>query len=65
MAELEILLKEKIMIRRLKHDVIKQLPGKRRQMVLLDPNSVKINKDMTSSHNRVGQAKVDKFILFQ
>ena len=58
MAELEILLKEKIMIRRLKRDVITQLPAKRRQMVMLDPGSVKTNKILTSSHSLVGKAKV-------
>ena len=58
MEELEILLKEKIMIRRLKRDVIKQLPAKRRQMVMLDPGSVKTNKILTSSHSLVGKAKV-------
>ena len=58
MEELEILLKEKIMIRRLKRDVITQLPAKRRQMVMLDPGSVKTNKILTSSHSLVGQAKV-------
>ena len=58
MAELEILLKEKIMIRRLKRDVITQLPAKRRQMVMLDPGSVKTSKILTSSHSLVGKAKV-------
>ncbi len=58
MGELELLLKERVMIRRLKHDVIKQLPPKRRQMVLLDPSSVKVNKTMTSSHRLVEKAKV-------
>ena len=58
MAELELLLKERIMIRRLKHDVIKQLPPKQRQMVVLDPSSIKTNKSMTSSHRLVEKAKV-------
>ncbi|XP_060081169.1 SWI/SNF-related matrix-associated actin-dependent regulator of chromatin subfamily A-like protein 1 isoform X2 [Ylistrum balloti] len=46
MNELQIVLEEKIMIRRLKKDVLKQLPAKMRQMVVLDPNSIKINKEM-------------------
>ncbi len=64
MGELELLLKERVMIRRLKHDVIKQLPPKRRQMVLLDPSSVKVNKTMTSSHRLVEKAKVPYFTYY-
>ncbi|XP_062603453.1 LOW QUALITY PROTEIN: SWI/SNF-related matrix-associated actin-dependent regulator of chromatin subfamily A-like protein 1 [Saccostrea cucullata] len=46
MEELQILLEESIMIRRLKKDVLTQLPDKVRQMVLLDPGSVKTTKQM-------------------
>lgn len=46
MNELQLILEEKIMIRRLKKDVLKQLPDKMRQMVVLDPSSIKINKEM-------------------
>ncbi|OWF39059.1 SWI/SNF-related matrix-associated actin-dependent regulator of chromatin subfamily A-like protein 1 [Mizuhopecten yessoensis] len=46
MNELQIILEEKIMIRRLKKEVLTQLPAKTRQMVVLDPSSIKINKDM-------------------
>lgn len=41
MQELQILLEKTIMIRRLKSDVISQLPSKQRQVVLLDPSSIK------------------------
>ncbi|XP_070210703.1 SWI/SNF-related matrix-associated actin-dependent regulator of chromatin subfamily A-like protein 1 [Littorina saxatilis] len=37
MQELQLLLEEKVMIRRLKTEVLSQLPAKRRQMVILDP----------------------------
>ncbi|XP_022792918.1 SWI/SNF-related matrix-associated actin-dependent regulator of chromatin subfamily A-like protein 1 [Stylophora pistillata] len=41
MQELQLLLEEKMMIRRLKKEVLSQLPSKRRQMVLLDPSLIK------------------------
>ncbi|KAL8607947.1 hypothetical protein ACOMHN_005502 [Nucella lapillus] len=40
LGELQLLLEERIMIRRLKQDVLSQLPAKRRQMVVLDPVSL-------------------------
>ncbi|XP_033761887.1 SWI/SNF-related matrix-associated actin-dependent regulator of chromatin subfamily A-like protein 1 [Pecten maximus] len=46
MNELQLILEEKIMIRRLKKEVLTQLPDKMRQMVVLDPSSIKINKEM-------------------
>lgn len=46
MEELQILLEESIMIRRLKKEVITQLPDKVRQMVLLDPGLIKATKEM-------------------
>eukprot|EP00105_Crassostrea_gigas_P013540 XP_011429890.2 PREDICTED: SWI/SNF-related matrix-associated actin-dependent regulator of chromatin subfamily A-like protein 1 isoform X1 [Crassostrea gigas] len=46
MEELQILLEESIMIRRLKKEVITQLPDKVRQMVLLDPGLIKTTKEM-------------------
>ncbi|XP_076363842.1 LOW QUALITY PROTEIN: SWI/SNF-related matrix-associated actin-dependent regulator of chromatin subfamily A-like protein 1 [Tachypleus tridentatus] len=44
MTELQLLLEETVMIRRLKAEVITQLPAKRRQMVLLDPSVVHSRK---------------------
>ena len=38
MDELNILMRERFMIRRLKSEVLTQLPKKQRQMIILDPN---------------------------
>eukprot|EP00920_Eleutheroschizon_duboscqi_P012094 GHVT01028981.1.p1 GENE.GHVT01028981.1~~GHVT01028981.1.p1 ORF type:complete len:364 (-),score=19.00 GHVT01028981.1:26-1093(-) len=57
LEELVIVLQEKIMIRRLKKDVIKQLPAKTRQMVVLDPASVKVSKVMKASSQLVDRKK--------
>ena len=35
-AELHYLLKDKIMIRRLKHEVLDELPSKQRQIIILE-----------------------------
>ena len=43
MTELQLILEEKYMIRRLKSQVLSQLPSKQRQMILLDPNSISSN----------------------
>ena len=42
----------------MKKDVMSQLPPKTRQMVVLDPGSVKVNKVMKQSHRLVDQMKV-------
>ena len=56
MAELQILLERHIMIRRLKRDVITQLPSKRRQLVLLDPGQVRCrSKKMSAMESRMGE----------
>ena len=52
MNELKLLLEERFMIRRLKSDVLKQLPSKQREMIILDPSLVK-------SKSRVMQEKVE------
>ncbi|KAK3588463.1 hypothetical protein CHS0354_004677 [Potamilus streckersoni] len=49
MEELQLLLEEKVMIRRMKKDVLTQLPDKCRQMVLLDPSSLKIDKELKNA----------------
>ena len=58
LQELQIILEERVMIRRLKKDVITQLPAKLRQMVVLDPSSVKVSKVMKTSHKLVDEMKV-------
>lgn len=60
MEELQLLLEEKVMIRRLKKDVMKELPDKIRQMVLLDPNSVKITKDLKSASKMLSSLNFKK-----
>ncbi|KER30254.1 hypothetical protein T265_03304 [Opisthorchis viverrini] len=44
MTELQLILEESIMIRRLKSDVLSQLPPKRRELVVLDPNVIKAGR---------------------
>lgn len=56
MQELQLLLEEKLMIRRLKKDVLSQLPSKRRQMVQLDPSLIK-TKTLERAAKEVSQAK--------
>ncbi|XP_046406461.1 SWI/SNF-related matrix-associated actin-dependent regulator of chromatin subfamily A-like protein 1 [Ischnura elegans] len=50
MEELVLLLEERVMIRRLKSDVMEQLPEKIREVVILDPSAVnRTSKEMKSS----------------
>ena len=42
----------------MKKDVMHQLPPKTRQMVVLDPGSVKVNKNMKQTQKLVDQIKV-------
>ncbi|KAF8572028.1 hypothetical protein P879_00945 [Paragonimus westermani] len=44
MSELQLILEESIMIRRIKADVLNQLPPKRRELVVLDPNVIKAGR---------------------
>ncbi|XP_053374733.1 SWI/SNF-related matrix-associated actin-dependent regulator of chromatin subfamily A-like protein 1 isoform X2 [Mercenaria mercenaria] len=60
MEELQILLEEKIMIRRLKKDVLTELPDKIRQMILLDPSSIKISKDLKSASEVMASGNLKK-----
>lgn len=43
MEELQIILQARLMIRRLKSEVLSQLPSKQRMMVMLDPSLIKTN----------------------
>ncbi|GCB77235.1 hypothetical protein scyTo_0021079 [Scyliorhinus torazame] len=63
LLELRLLLLESLMIRRLKSDVLSQLPAKRRKMVLVEPEAVSVKaraaleaaaKEMTKDHKTVG-----------
>jgi len=56
MQELQLLLEEKLMIRRLKKDVLSQLPSKRRQMVMLDPSLIK-TKPLERAAKEVSKAR--------
>ncbi|EDO49581.1 predicted protein, partial [Nematostella vectensis] len=56
MEELQLVLEQSIMIRRLKKDVLHQLPSKRRQMVLLDPSLIKV-KPLMKAAKEVETAK--------
>lgn len=53
MEELNIILRETVMIRRLKSDVLTQLPSKIRQMVLLSPKESITNNDFQQFENRL------------
>ena len=55
MHELKLLMEERFMIRRLKSDVLSQLPAKSREMIILDPSLVK-------SKSKVMQEKANRFM---
>ncbi|XP_068223062.1 SWI/SNF-related matrix-associated actin-dependent regulator of chromatin subfamily A-like protein 1 [Palaemon carinicauda] len=55
MEELQIILQAKLMIRRLKSEVLSQLPPKQRMMVILDPSLIKANtKAMEEAARNLG-----------
>ncbi|PAA94428.1 hypothetical protein BOX15_Mlig016051g1 [Macrostomum lignano] len=56
MPELQLLLEDSLMIRRLKSDVLDQLPAKRRQMVVLDPTSLKRRESLSGLAKNVEQS---------
>lgn len=56
MEELQFILEEKIMIRRLKKDVLMQLPSKRRQLVTLDSSMIK-TKTLEKATKELNTAK--------
>lgn len=58
MPELQLILEEKFMIRRLKSQVLSQLPPKQRQMIILDPGSVKCD---TSAMNSLAKNMTNEF----
>ncbi|XP_006814094.2 SWI/SNF-related matrix-associated actin-dependent regulator of chromatin subfamily A-like protein 1 [Saccoglossus kowalevskii] len=57
MTELQVLLQEKIMIRRLKKNVLLQLPSKTRQMIVMDPGVVKTqSSSLKAAANKMSKA---------
>ena len=58
MEELKLLLEQRLMIRRMKSEVLLQLPSKQRKMVILDPNLVKSKSSIMK--NQAKQYKNDK-----
>ncbi|XP_033099293.1 SWI/SNF-related matrix-associated actin-dependent regulator of chromatin subfamily A-like protein 1 [Anneissia japonica] len=68
MTELQLLLEERIMVRRIKKQVLSQLPSKTRQVVMLDPALVNTNcKSFLSSSKGMANSKSgnDKSALLQ
>lgn len=57
MQELQALLKTTCMIRRLKADVLSQLPSKIRQVVILDPTLIKTGKRMNEMEKELQKSK--------
>ncbi|XP_052247211.1 SWI/SNF-related matrix-associated actin-dependent regulator of chromatin subfamily A-like protein 1 isoform X2 [Dreissena polymorpha] len=60
MGELQILLEERVMIRRLKKDVLTELPDKIRKMILLDPGSIKVSRELRSASKVMTSANLKK-----
>lgn len=61
MNELKLLLEERFMLRRIKADVLAQLPAKLRQMVILDPTAVKSkSKEMQSQAKMMEDRSLNK-----
>ncbi|RZF34038.1 hypothetical protein LSTR_LSTR013433 [Laodelphax striatellus] len=56
--ELKIVLESKFMIRRLKQDVLTQLPSKVRQVIILNSDTIKTSKEMKSFHETLTQEKL-------
>ncbi|KYN17633.1 SWI/SNF-related matrix-associated actin-dependent regulator of chromatin subfamily A-like protein 1, partial [Trachymyrmex cornetzi] len=51
--ELQVLLKSNCMIRRLKADVLNQMPSKNREVIILDPDLIKTGKKMWEMSQRL------------
>ncbi|XP_077978746.1 SWI/SNF-related matrix-associated actin-dependent regulator of chromatin subfamily A-like protein 1 [Glandiceps talaboti] len=61
MTELQLLLEERIMIRRLKVNVMSQLPSKTRQMIVMDPGVVKTNsQSLKAAAKQMNRAAMNK-----
>lgn len=52
MEELHLVLQETVMIRRLKSEVMTQLPPKRRQVIMLDPSKIKKDKKHFDAYSK-------------
>ncbi|XP_071484224.1 SWI/SNF-related matrix-associated actin-dependent regulator of chromatin subfamily A-like protein 1, partial [Diadema antillarum] len=60
LSELQLLLEEKVMVRRLKRDVLTQLPSKMRQVVMMDPGIVKTGSMSLKSAAKEMEKKKNK-----
>lgn len=59
-GELQRILRERIMVRRLKVDVLKELPPKRRQLVVLEGDSAEIRRLIALQHDLEGGGAPDE-----
>lgn len=61
MEELKLIMEERLMIRRMKSDVLSQLPSKLRQVIILDPGQVKSkSREMKSQVNLFSKTSLSK-----
>ena len=64
MQELQIVMEHVAMIRRIKKDVLDQLPSKMRQVVILDSTAIKSSKDFHQAAEVCSQAKETDNVIY-